>query len=168
LPGRSIVHNTRIAYNEKQKYYRDHFMTMSEGPEQPKEKDKRRKEKVTIELDMEHINYARVKKVGESTTDIRFREPETTAKRLGFKPEDDYVALPSTDRSKIVLVRVDTVVTRDTIEKNLRSFLSPDAIEIVRSTIEWGRTDFMGQETRGKKLKRMHPKRRPRRDSHPT
>jgi hypothetical protein len=114
---------------------------------------------VTIELDMTRISYARVKKVGESTTDIRFREPEKTTSDLRIAPEDDFVAFPTPDRSKIIFIRVDKVVTRDTIQQSF-GFLSSDSIETVMSTIEAGRHDFMREVGQGRPLKILRQKTR--------
>jgi hypothetical protein len=123
------------------------------------EKDKRRA-KITIELDMERINYARVKKVGASTTDIRFRDPERTAARLGIKPDDDFVILPTPDRSKILLIRVDKVVTPDTLRDKMEGFFTPAAIERIYSTITEERLEWMGEATSGAKPRRLTKRRR--------
>lgn len=125
----------------------------------PKTQPLSKVERVTIDLDMERIVYGRVKKVGASTTDLRFREPEQSAKRLGIKPEDDYVAFPSEDKSKILLVRVGSVVTRENIERELGTkFLAPGEFERIVSAVEDGRRAYLrraiGRKTRFKKFRK--------------
>jgi hypothetical protein len=112
--------------------------------------DKRRT--VSFELDMDRIIYARVKKVGESTVDIRFRDPRRSMDTLGIKPDDDFIVFPTPDRDDLIFTRVDKIVIRDNINKHYHGFISSDAIERIISTIEAGRQDFMRDVGRGRRV----------------
>jgi bifunctional DNA-binding transcriptional regulator/antitoxin component of YhaV-PrlF toxin-antitoxin module len=133
---------------------------------EPKTQPLSKVERVTIDIDMERIIYGRVKKVGHSTTDLRFREPEEATRRLGLKPEDDYVAFPTEDKNKILLVRTGSVVTRGNIMQEVRKlgvkFLAPEELSRIMSVIEEGRNSYMQRTIRTKvrrfKRKKKQPK----------
>lgn len=132
-------------------------MSSAEKSDKKEDKDE---DKVCLDLDRKKVSYAKVVKVGESTTDIRFRDPSKTAERLGFKPEDDYIAYPEKDREAIVLFRVDKVVTLDTIrdryKKYAPKFFTPDNIKHMLTVISEGR----GAMTKPRPIRPIGTKRR--------